>query len=233
MIEPRPLASLGRADLGWLRATYHFSFAEYRAPERMGWGALRVWNDDEIAPDAGFPAHPHRDMEIITYVRRGAITHRDSLGNEGRTGAGQVQVMSAGIGIIHSELNLEREPTTLFQIWILPDRRGHAPSWGSRPFPVRAREGRLVTLASGMEEEEDALPINARARVRATTLQQGQSVAWAFSPGWSGYAVLASGRASFGPFALEARDGVAVRDEASVTVHALADAEIVFVETAP
>src|SRR5271155_2356031 len=110
MIERRPFASLGHANHGWLNARHHFSFASYYDPARMEQGALRVWNDDEIAPQSGFPAHPHADMEIITYVRKGAITHQDSLGNRGRTEAGDVQVMSAGSGIAHSEYNLEDQP---------------------------------------------------------------------------------------------------------------------------
>lgn len=124
MIEKRSFESLGHADHGWLNARHHFSFADYYEPARMGWGAIRVWNDDEIAANSGFPPHPHRDMEIITYVRKGAITHQDSMGNQGRTGAGDVQVMSAGTGVRHAEYNLEQEPTTLFQIWIEPTRTG-------------------------------------------------------------------------------------------------------------
>ena len=112
MIERRPFAQLGGADHGWLKAKHHFSFADYYDPNRMGFGALRVWNDDEIAAGAGFPPHPHSDMEIVTYVRKGAITHKDSLGNEGRTEAGDVQVMSAGTGIRHAEYNLEGETTS-------------------------------------------------------------------------------------------------------------------------
>ncbi|HET9630337.1 MAG TPA: pirin family protein, partial [Novosphingobium sp.] len=131
-IELRPFATLGAANHGWLDAHHHFAFAEYYDPARTQWGSLRVWNDDVIAPRSGFPPHPHRDMEIITYVRQGAISHRDSMGNEGRTAAGDVQVMSAGTGIQHSEFNLEDEQCRLFQIWILPDARGHAPSWGTR-----------------------------------------------------------------------------------------------------
>ena len=124
MIELRPFNTLGAANHGWLDAHHHFSFAGYHDPARVNWGALRVWNDDKIAPKSGFPTHPHSDMEIITYVRTGAITHRDSMGNEGRTEAGDVQVMSAGSGVQHSEFNLEDEDTTLFQIWIIPDKRG-------------------------------------------------------------------------------------------------------------
>ena len=150
MIEKRPFAGLGGADHGWLKAKHHFSFANYYDPKKMGWGALRVWNDDEIAANSGFPPHPHSDMEIITYVRTGAITHQDSMGNKGRTGAGDVQVMSAGTGVRHAEYNLEPETTTLFQIWIEPDTAGGPPSWGAQPFPKGDRAGKFVTLASGL-----------------------------------------------------------------------------------
>src|SRR3954471_8364905 len=146
MIERRPFAGLGGANHGWLNAKHHFSFASYFDPERMGWGNLRVWNDDEIAAKAGFPPHPHADMEIITYVRDGAITHRDSMGNRGRTEAGDVQVMSAGSGVVHSEYNLEPETTRLFQIWIIPDRRGAKPNWGAKQFPKERREAGFEVL---------------------------------------------------------------------------------------
>ena len=136
MIDIRSRVGLGAAQHGWLDTRHHFSFAEYHDPARMHWGHLRVWNDDSIAPHSGFPTHPHRDMEIITYVRKGAITHEDSLGNRGRTVAGDVQVMSAGSGIAHSEYNLEDETTEIFQIWIYPDQSGLPPAWGTRPFPA-------------------------------------------------------------------------------------------------
>ncbi|HLD64933.1 MAG TPA: pirin family protein, partial [Pseudomonas sp.] len=141
MIEVRPFQQLGGAHHGWLNARHHFSFADYHDPARMNWGNLRVWNDDEIAPHSGFPKHPHRDMEIITYVREGAITHEDNLGNRGRTEAGDVQVMSAGSGIAHSEYNLEDQTTRIFQIWISPTAFGAPPSWGARPFPKGERAG--------------------------------------------------------------------------------------------
>ena len=161
MIERRPFGDLGGADHGWLKAKHHFSFARYYDPERFGHGALRVWNDDEIAPNTGFPPHPHADMEIITYVRQGAITHEDSLGHKGRTEAGDVQVMSAGSGIRHAEFNREPVPTTLFQIWIEPEGSGGEPSWGAKPFPKSDRSGRFVPLASGFAGDGDALPIRA------------------------------------------------------------------------
>src|SRR5262249_47970160 len=148
MIERRPFAALGGADHGWLKAKHHFSFAGYYDPERLGHGSLRVWNDDEIAPTPAFPPHPHADMEIITYVRQGAITHADSLGHKGRTEAGDVQVMSAGSGIRHAEYNREPMPTRIFQIWIEPEKQGGEPSWGAKPFPKADRSGRFVPLAA-------------------------------------------------------------------------------------
>jgi len=232
MIELRPFSTLGGANHGWLDAHHHFSFADYHDENRVQWGRLRVWNDDAIAPKSGFPAHPHRDMEIVTYVRTGAITHRDSLGNEGRTGAGDVQVMSAGTGIQHAEYNLEDEPTTLFQIWILPDRRGEAPSWGARPFPKDARDGQFVTLASGMDGDADALPIRADARVLGATVKAGESVTYATQPGRHSYLVAATGKISIGDVEAQARDGVAITGLDSFTVTAIEDAELVLVDAA-
>src|SRR6476659_7669677 len=159
MIDIRKFDSLGHADHGWLNARHHFSFANYHDPSRMGWGRIRVWNDDQIAAKSGFPPHPHRDMEIVTFVRSGAITHQDSLGNRGRTAAGDVQVMSAGTGITHAEYNLEDEATTLFKIWIRTAKPGASPSWGQREFPLGERAGRWEILASGTPEEDCALSI--------------------------------------------------------------------------
>ena len=156
--------------------------------------ALRVWNDDEIAPNTGFPAHPHRDMEIITYVREGAITHQDSLGNKGRTEAGDVQVMSAGTGVRHSEYNLEPATTRIFQIWIEPTTEGGQPTWGAKPFPKSDRSGKFVTIASGFENDNDALPIRADARVLATTLKAGESAEYPLGKARNVYLVPAAGR---------------------------------------
>lgn len=231
MIEHRPFNALGGADHGWLKAKHHFSFASYADPARMGWGALRVWNDDEIAAGSGFPPHPHADMEIITYVRDGAITHEDSLGNKGRTEAGDVQVMSAGSGIRHAEYNAEAETTRIFQIWIIPDGRGGKPSWGARPFPKGDRSGQFVTLASGREGDGDALPIRADARVLGATLKAGESVDYPLGEGRHAYLVSAAGSVDVGGVRIETRDGAAIRDVASVKITALEDAEIVLVDS--
>ena len=229
MIERRPFAELGGADEGWLKTRHHFSFAGYRDPERMHWGALRVWNDDEIAPGAGFPPHPHANMEIITYVREGAVTHRDSLGNEGRTEAGDVQVMSAGSGVRHSEYNLEPGATSLFQIWVLPDRAGGAPAWSTKPFPKGDRSGHFVVLASG-NGDEDALPIRADARVLGATLQVGQTAKYRIGADRHGYLVPASGAVEVNGVRIGPRDGAAIEAVEVVTVMALEDAEVVMVD---
>jgi quercetin 2,3-dioxygenase len=233
MIELRPFHTLGAANHGWLDAHHHFSFASYHDPARVHWGALRVWNDDTIAPGTGFPTHPHSDMEIITYVRTGAITHRDSMGNEGRTEAGDVQVMSAGDGVRHSEYNLESEDTTLFQIWIIPDERGGAPSWGARQFPKETRDGAFVPLASGVANDNDALKIRADARVLGTTIKAGESVTYApLSADRHLYLVPATGRIRIDDVEANARDGVAITQRAQVTITALEDSEIVLVDAA-
>lgn len=232
MIETRPLDGLGRFQNDWLNARYHFSFANYHDPRRVHWGALRVWNDDTIQPKSGFPPHSHADMEIITYVRQGAITHQDSLGNKGRTVAGDVQVMSAGAGITHAEYNLEEEETKIFQIWILPKARGGKPYWGAAQFPKDDRAGALVTLASGFEEEiaAGALPIRQDARLLAATLKAGQEISYALAPGRHVYAVLARGAAEVDGAPLRERDGAAIRDVASFRIRAQEDSEVLLVD---
>jgi redox-sensitive bicupin YhaK (pirin superfamily) len=232
MIELRPFDSLGGADHGWLKAKHHFSFANYYDPKRMSWGSLRVWNDDEIQSQSGFPPHPHADMEIITYVREGAITHEDNLGNRGRTEAGDVQVMSAGTGIRHSEFNLEPDTTRIFQIWIEPTRRGEAPSWGAKPFPKGERSGQFVVLASGFDADADALPIRTDARVVGATLKAGESADYPLGAARRGYLVPAVGEVEVNGVRLNARDGAAISEVETLTIKALTDAEIVLVDAA-
>jgi hypothetical protein len=191
-----------------------------------------VWNDDEIAPNSGFPAHPHANMEIITYVREGAITHQDSLGNEGRTEAGDVQVMSAGSGVRHSEYNLEPTRTKIFQIWIEPTTQGGQPTWGAKPFPKSDRTGKFVTIASGFAADNDALPIRADARVLATTLKAGESAQYTPDKARNLYLVPAVGSVEVNGVFVNARDGVAISDEARLTITALEDSELVLVDAA-
>ena len=232
MIELRPFDGLGGGSRGWLDTKHHFSFGEYRAPGRANWGGLRVWNDDAIAPNTGFPLHPHRDMEIITYVREGAITHRDDLGNEGRTEAGDVQVMSAGTGIRHAEYNREPCETKIFQIWIVPEERGGVPAWGARPFPRGDRSGRFTTLASGRAGDGDALPIRADARLVAAKLRAGETAEYVADAGRSLYLVPSSGRVEVNGLVVGERDGAAIRDEAVLRVTAIDDAEVLLVDAA-
>ena len=245
MIDVRPFDGLGHAQHGWLDARHHFSFASYLDRARMGWGAIRVWNDDTIAAQTGFDPHPHKDMEIVTFVRHGAITHEDSLGNKGRTAAGDVQVMSAGTGIVHAEYNREDEATTLFQIWILPDRSGEKPSWGQRDFPRGTRAGRWVTLASGTAAgnaakddagahgsggDEEALPIRADARVLAATLAAGARISHEVDPARHQYLVAPTGRIRVNGLEAQARDGIAITGETAIEVEAIDDAELVLVD---
>ena len=228
MIDIRPFDSLGHADHGWLDARHHFSFASYYDPDRLGWGAIRVWNDDRIAPKSGFPPHPHRDMEIITYVRSGAITHQDSLGNTGRTAGGDVQVMSAGTGVTHAEYNLEDEDTTLFQIWVETDKPGAQPSWGAMPFPKESREGSFQVLASG-EAGDGALTINADALVLGATVKAGRSLSYEPHPARHLYLV-PSAKVRVNGRQANARDGIAITGEEVVTIEAEDDAELVLVD---
>jgi redox-sensitive bicupin YhaK (pirin superfamily) len=228
MIDIRPFPTLGHANHGWLDARHHFSFANYHEPSRMSWGRIRVWNDDKIAGKSGFPPHPHRDMEIVTYVRTGAITHQDSMGNKGRTGAGDVQVMSAGTGVVHAEYNLEDEDTTLFQIWIETDRPNAAPGWGAMPFPREARDGAFQVLASG-DKDDGALTINADARVLGATLRGGGEIRLEADPTRHLYLV-PSAPIQVNGVAAGARDGVAITGEKELVITAEEDAELVLVD---
>lgn len=230
MIEVRPFSSLGTFQNDWLNAHYHFSFSEYQDPDRTLWGKLRVWNDDEIQPHSGFARHDHRDMEIITYVRTGAITHRDSLGNEGKTRAGDVQVMSAGKGILHEEFNEEDDLTTLYQIWILPRESGGQPFWDAAQFPKGDRSGKLEVLASG-KEGSNALPIRADGELSAGTLNAGQETAYKIEPGHHVYVAVADGKIDLNGHTLGTRDGAAVVDESTLTIKATEDAEVIVVDT--
>ncbi len=237
MIEHRPFATLGSANHGWLDAHHHFSFAAYHDPARVNWGALRVWNDDTIAAGTGFPTHPHADMEIVTYVRKGAITHTDNMGNEGRTEAGDVQVMSAGTGIAHSEYNREDEDTQIFQIWIIPDERGGEPAWGARPFPKEGRNGQFVPLASNAANDDETgfgpLPIRADASVLGATVKAGKSITYRpASASRHLYLVPATGRVTVGNVEAAARDGIAITGEEDITITAIEDAELILVDAA-
>ncbi len=230
MIEIRPFETLGRFENDWLSARYHFSFAGYHDPARRGVGPLLVWNDDRIQPGTGFDRHGHRDMEIITYIRRGAITHEDHLGNRGRTEAGDVQVMSAGKGIQHAEFNREDEATELFQIWIEPNRRDLEPRWEQRRFPKAERGGALVPLASGRAGDDDALPIHQDAAILGATLTAGQTVTHLLGAGRRAYLISARGRIAVNGTPAGARDGIVITGEPEITIAAVEESEILLAD---
>lgn len=177
MIKHYPFQGLGKAKHGWLQTHHHFSFAHYYNPRRMGFGCLRVINDDWIAPHTGFPEHSHKNMEIISFIRTGAISHQDSRGNQGVTAAGEVQVMSAGKGISHSEYNRSDKPTTMFQIWIEPNKLNVAPRWDSMKYPKAANNTNLPMVVSGYEEDRNhALFIQQQARIFAGKINKGVEI---------------------------------------------------------
>jgi redox-sensitive bicupin YhaK (pirin superfamily) len=233
MLQLRRRDLLSGGDFGWLKARHHFKVTPQGDPAHGPLGALVVWNDDEIAPGRGFDFHGHKDMEIITYVREGAVTHQDTIGSLGRTEAGDVQVMSAGTGIRHAEHNRGEVPLKLFQIWLSPRTSGGQPGWSSRKFPKADRAGQLVTLASGYPGDVEALPIRADARVLGATLMPGDAVSYDLAEGRCAYLAPARGVVVVNGQRLETGDGVAASFERQLTIRAEAEAEIVLVDTGP
>jgi redox-sensitive bicupin YhaK (pirin superfamily) len=232
MLRLRSRETLDHADHGWLKARHHFVVSAKGNLANAPLGSLVVWNDDEIAPGKGFGLHRHADMEIVTYVRQGVVTHDDSTGNVGRTVAGDVQVMSAGTGISHSEHNYGEDPLKIFQIWLLPRRRGGAPRWDSRRFPEADRAGRLITLASGDPEDADALCIRADARVMGATLLAGTTVTQVLDRARHAYLAPAQGVILVNGQRVAVGDGIAAVDEPVLTITAAEDAEFILVSTA-
>lgn len=230
MITVYPYKDLGHANHGWLDARHHFSFARYWNPDRMDFGALRVVNDDIVAGGNGFGTHPHDNMEIITYVRQGAITHKDSLGNEGRTAAGDVQVMSAGTGVFHSEYNLEKEDTRLYQIWITPEKRDVEPRWETRGFPKEDVGFALPLLVSGQPEHKDsgALYIHQDAAIYGGRLKAGTEVQVMVKH--QAYVLASSGSFALNGQKLSQGDGAEVTGVKTFTVTADTDAEIIVID---
>lgn len=225
--------ALSGGDFGWLKARHHFKVTPQGNAAHGPLGALVVWNDDEIEPGTGFGLHGHSNMEIISYVREGAVTHQDSIGSLGRTEAGDVQVMSAGTGIRHAERNEGDVPLKLFQIWLLPRSAGGRPQWGARKFPKGDRAGQLITLASGDPRDADALPIRADARVLGAMLRTGDGVSYDLAEGRYAYLVAARGVVTVNGVRLGAGDGVAATFERRLDVRAADEAEIVLVDTGP
>ena len=226
MINHHRFENLGRANHGWLNAKHHFSFANYYDPQKLCHGELMVINDDRIAPNTGFDTHPHQNMEIITYVRKGAITHKDNKGNQGRTTAGNVQVMSAGTGIYHSEFNLENEETNIYQIWIKPKTVGIEPEWNMAEFPKEPVEDSLQLLVSG--DKTAPLNINQDARIYAGRLNKGIKVK--HNVIGKAYVLISEGNIDVNGNKTEKGDGLSISDETSLEFEALNDAEVLIIE---
>jgi redox-sensitive bicupin YhaK (pirin superfamily) len=234
MIDHRPFSALPSVNRGWLQARHHFPFDGRLDPAHRPVKSLYVWNDDEFAAGHGFPLHPHRDVEIITYVRTGVVTHEDTLGNSYEIHAGDVQVMSAGSGIRHSEFNRTEAPLKIFQIWIAPNRLDVQPSYATRRFPGPERSNRLAVLASGLPEDasSEAVPLRADARLLAGRLEAGASMKYEVLDGRDLYLVPAAGAVLLNGVRIEEGDGVAVTGERVLEFEALADTELVVVELA-
>ncbi len=220
MITVRRSGDRGHVDHGWLDTRHTFSFAGYHDPAHMGFGELRVINEDRVQPREGFGRHGHRDMEILSWVLEGELAHRDSTGGGGVLRPGEVQRMSAGTGVTHSEFNASKErPLHFLQIWILPDRAGHAPSYEQAAVPEAARRGRLVLIA-GPAGAGGATRIHQDARVYATLIGPGERVRHALAPGRRGWVQVARGTVAVNGTALSAGDGVAISDEAAIELDA-------------
>ena len=226
MITRYAFADLGGANHGWLNAKHHFSFANYYDPQKLSHGELMVINDDIIAPHTGFDTHSHRDMEIITYVRKGAITHKDNKGNEGRTTAGNIQVMSAGTGISHSEYNLEDEETNIYQIWIKSKTTGIKPNWSMAEFPKKPVTKYLPLLVSG--DNKAPLNINQDARIYAGRINKGDKITHNIIG--KAYLLVAEGEAMVNHLHAKKGDGIAINDEVSLTLMANTNAEFLIIE---
>ncbi|MFD2166124.1 pirin family protein [Thalassotalea euphylliae] len=233
MIKHFPHQNLGKANHGWLRSSHHFSFAHYYNPARMGFGTLRVINDDWVAPGTGFPPHPHRNMEIISFIRSGAITHQDSEGNKGITPAGEVQVMSAGTGIMHSEYNRTKEPLTFYQIWIEPNKIDVPPRWDSKLFPSEVNDKGLPLLVSGYPEDNNhALFIHQHARIYGGSLAPQQEVVVPIAH--QAYVLASKGKVTIldngKSVTLSEGDGAEITKQREVTLVAESDAEVIVID---
>lgn len=218
MIRIRRSADRGRANFGWLDSRHTFSFGGYHDPAHMGFGPLRVINEDQVIGGAGFPAHPHRDMEIISYVLAGALEHRDSTGGGSVIRPGDVQRMSAGSGIVHSEFNASRdEPVHFLQIWIMPDRQGVTPGYEQKTFSVEDRANRLRLVAAA-DGREGALTIHQDADVYASALAAGREVAHHLRPGRLAWIQMARGEAIVAGQTLQQGDGAAIANVADIAI---------------
>jgi redox-sensitive bicupin YhaK (pirin superfamily) len=232
MIKIRRSNERGGGDFGWLNTRHTFSFDQYHDPRFMGFRSLRVINEDRVGPGEGFPTHPHRDMEIITYILDGALEHKDSLGTGSVIRPGDGQRMSAGRGIRHSEMNPSpTEVAHLLQIWIMPDRAGHEPSYEQKAFPDEEKRGKLRLIA-GPDGKEDSVTIHQDARLYVTLLSPGQEVTHALATGRYAWLQLAKGAVELNGEPLKQGDGAAVSDESKLVIQGVEDAEVLLFDLA-
>jgi redox-sensitive bicupin YhaK (pirin superfamily) len=224
---------MGRGIHGWLDSHFHFSFAEYYNPENINFGVLRVWNDDIVLPGSGFGTHPHDNMEIISYVLEGELSHADSMGNEQSLSRGQVQYMSAGTGVTHSEYNHGDVPLRFFQIWIFADKRGYPPNYGDYRFNWDDRIDKWLSIATSYDNKTATAPIKIHQDVNAyaTYITAGKSLPFEVAAGRQAYLVVAEGKARVNGIGLTARDALEIVEE-DVVVEALEDAHVVVIEMA-
>jgi redox-sensitive bicupin YhaK (pirin superfamily) len=232
MISIRKSQERGHFDHGWLNTYHTFSFADYFDRKHMHFRTLRVLNDDRVAPGAGFPTHPHRDMEIVTYVLQGALQHRDSMGNGSVIRPGDVQYMSAGSGVTHSEFNAsDKEPVHLLQIWMLPEKQGLKPVYGQKTFCEEDKRGKLLLVASP-DGRDGSVAIRQDNELYATVLGAGESVRHGLKPDRHAWVQVARGRVQLNGTELEAGDGAAVSEEKAVELTGVNDAEVLLFDLA-
>jgi len=231
VLQLKSLSEIAGVDAGWLTARHHFAIGPYGNAAHKPVGNLIVLNDDEIAPHSGFELHHHADVEIVSYIHDGTLTHRDDQGNVGTIRAGEVQVMSAGTGISHSERNEDDSAVRMFQIWLRPSVSGGVPTWGHRPFPKADRAGSIVPLASG-RNAKGALPIRTDAEVSGAMLQAGTYTTYTFNDGDAAYLVPATGSVEINAVRVRAREGLVIKKESVILIRAIQDSELVLVVTA-
>jgi redox-sensitive bicupin YhaK (pirin superfamily) len=220
--------NMGRSNLGWLRSLFHFSFAEYYNPDNISFGTLRVINDDLIAPGTGFDTHPHRDMEIITYVIEGELTHGDSMGNKNTISRGHVQYMSAGTGVWHSEHNFGKETVRLLQIWIFPDKTGYQPNYGDYRFNWDERKNKWLHIVSG-QQGSAPITIHQDANIFALELDCNHEIDFQVPKGRQAYLVQIEGKANINGVALNARDALEIIEE-NIAIKAEEKAHFLIIE---
>ncbi|KAA9016466.1 pirin family protein [Niallia endozanthoxylica] len=219
---------MGRSNLGWLQSIFHFSFAEYYNPANINFGALRVINDDLIAPQTGFGTHPHRDMEIISYVVEGELTHADSMGNQNSITRGQVQYMSAGTGVLHSEYNHGENTLRMLQIWIIPDERGYTPNYGDHRFNWDERHNKWLHMVSN-KDGDAPIKINQDANFYSLELSKDNEITFPVKQGRQAYLVQIEGASTINDTPLTAKDGLEIVEE-SITIHATETSHFLVIE---